>query len=186
MEAAVRFPGTGDRFLLVDVIDQSVTLNHIHERDRGSIRYFSVARYGRLPNFGAFDYSKTDPNIVALGLVSGSACLINLREDDKPSETIATFKLKQQRKCNSIALSTQNQLAVALDKTRSDVCLNIFDANADQNQEPVRRLCPAEVVSSVRFFPSQPQELVVAAQRSCIRLYDLRGTPISPDIRSLS
>lgn len=181
MEAAVRWSphstGNRERFLLVDVIDQSLTLNHVSSRSRRHLDYSAVAKYGRLPNFGAFDWSKTDESIVALGLVSGSACLVRLREDGHPSETVTTFKLKQQRKCNSVALSPRNWLAVALDKTRSDNCLNIFDANAEyqSTQEPVRRLCPAEVVSSVRFFPGQPHELVVAAQRAYIRLYDLRG-----------
>jgi hypothetical protein len=163
----------------VDVTDQSLTLNHVDDRDKDSkdVSYHTVARYGRLPNFGAFDWHKTDQSIVALGLVSGSACLVKLNEDDRPSETIATFKLKQQRKCNSIALSSQNWLAVALDKTRSDIGLNIFDANVEpqSNQETaIRKLCAAEVVSSVRWFASQPQELIVAAQRSSIRVYDLR------------
>lgn len=181
MEAAVRWSPHSisgrERFLLVDVIDQSLTLNHVHARSRTHVDYTTVAKYGRLPNFSAFDWSKSDESTVALGLVSGSACLVRLREDGHPSETTCTFRLKQQRKCNSVALSTRDLLAVALDKTRSDNCLNIFDANGDYqgNQEPVRKLCPAEVVSSVRFFPGQPQELVVAAQRAYIRLYDLRG-----------
>ncbi|EME50147.1 hypothetical protein DOTSEDRAFT_68868 [Dothistroma septosporum NZE10] len=177
MEAAVRWSpqSTGDRgrFLLVDVNDGSLTLNEVHSRRRHAVQYASVARVTRLPNFSAFDWSKTDASIVALGLVSGSACLVKLREDGRSSDTVATFKLKQQRKCNSIALNRMNWLAVALDKTRSDNCLNIYDAAA-AHSEPIRRLCPAEVVSSARFFPSQPEELVVAAQRSLIRLYDLR------------
>lgn len=116
MEAAVRWsphsvPGR-ERFLLVDVTDQSLTLNHVDGRNSKDVSYHTVARYGRLPNFGAFDWHKTDESIVALGLVSGSACLVKLNEGDRPSQTIATFKLKQQRKCNSVALSTQNWLAV--------------------------------------------------------------------------
>ncbi|KXT12750.1 hypothetical protein AC579_8900 [Pseudocercospora musae] len=179
MEAAVRWSpfSTSDRekFLLVDVTDQSISLNEVDHRNNASFQFHAVAKYGRLPNFGAFDWSKTDEQIVALGLVSGSACLIRLSEDERPSETVAIFKLKQQRKCNSIALSTENWLAVALDKTRSDNCLNIYDGTiGSSSQDPVRRLCPAEVVSSVRFFPGQPQELIVAAQRSYLRLYDLR------------
>lgn len=181
MEAAVRWSpfstGSRPRFLAVDVIDQSLTLNEITDKKSKDAKFKQVARYGRLPNFGAFDWSKRDESIIALGLVSGSACLAKLNESgDRPSETIATFKLRQQRKCNSIAISTQNWLAVALDRTRSDACLNIFDASGhESSSEPIRRLCPAEVVSSVRFSPSQPEEIIVAAQRSFIRLYDLRG-----------
>ncbi|CAK1354731.1 unnamed protein product [Cercospora beticola] len=183
MEAAVRWSPFASserpRFLLVDVIDQSVALHEITHWRRSAAGYKQLARYGRLPNFGAFDWSKTDESIVALGLVSGSACLVQLNHDGRESATLATFKLRQQRKCNSIALGPQNWLAVALDRTRSDACLNIFDAKAPQessSQEPLRRLCPAEVVSSVRFSPTRPDELIVAAQRSFIRLYDLRDS----------
>ncbi|KAM3415416.1 hypothetical protein BST61_g8941 [Cercospora zeina] len=178
MEAAVRWsplaPSERPRFLLVDVIDQSVALHQITQWRRSGVGSTQLARCGRLPNFGAFDWSKSDESIVALGLVSGSACLVQLHDDGRPAATLATFKLRQQRKCNSIAIGAQNWLAVALDRTRSDACLNIFDAKAPPTAEPLRRLCPAEVVSSVRFSPTRPHELIVAAQRSFIRLYDLR------------
>lgn len=181
MEAAVRWSphSTGDRrrFLVVDVADPSLTLNQVDALGKRDITYHAVARSGKVPNFGAFDWSKTNESVVALGLVSGSASLIKLQEDGKPSETVAQFRLKQQRKCNSIAFSSQDWLAVAVDKTRSDVCLFIYDINRGQTSsfEPIRRLCAAELVSSVRFFPSQPQELVATTQRQYIRLYDLRG-----------
>lgn len=177
MEAAVRWaPNAGDqeRFLIVDVSTQSLSLNRVTGRNQQSIEYENVARYERLSKFGAFDWSKRDESLVALGLVSGSACLVKLRSDGQDSEVAVTFKLKQERKCNSIALNTENWLAAGLDKTRSDWCLNIFDINQVTHAEPVRRLCSAEVVSSVRFFPRHPHELIVAVQRSFIRLYDLR------------
>jgi hypothetical protein len=185
MEAAVRWSphsnGDKKRFLLVDVAESSVTLNEIDARNldepKAKIPHHRVAHHGKLPNFAAFDWSRTDEHLVALGLVSGNASLVRLSENSEPSEVVTTFRIKQQRKCNSIAFSTENWLAVALDKTRSDVCLNIYDAGAapGNHNDPIRRLCPAELVSSVRFFPRQPQELVLAAQRSFIRLYDLRG-----------
>ena len=181
MEAAVRWSphstANRQRFLVVDVADPGLTLNEVDQRGRRSITYHAVSKSGKIQNFGAFDWSRTNESIVALGLVSGSANLVKLREDGKPAEIVAQFKLKQQRKCNSIAFSTQDWLAVAVDKTRSDVCLFIYDANRGQTHhlEPVRRLCAAEVVSSVKFFPSQPQEIVASTQRQYIRLYDLRG-----------
>ncbi|KAF2209413.1 hypothetical protein CERZMDRAFT_122194 [Cercospora zeae-maydis SCOH1-5] len=178
MEAAVRWSPFASseraRFLLVDVMDQSVALHQITHWRRSAAGSTQLARCGRLPNFGAFDWSKSDESIVALGLVSGSACLVQLHDDGRPAATLATFKLRQQRKCNSIAVGAQDWLAVALDRTRSDACLNIFDTKAPPTAEPLRRLCPAEVVSSVRFSPTRPHELIVAAQRSFIRLYDLR------------
>ena len=183
MEAAVRWSphSTGDRrrFLLVDVAESSLTLNQLDgdRSDGPKLQHHKVAHHGKLPNFAAFDWSKTDESLVAVGLVSGNASLVKLSESSEPSEVVTTFRIKQQRKCNSIAFNSENWLAVALDKTRSDVCLNIYDAagNSGAQSDPIRRLCPAELVSSVRFFPRQPQELVLAAQRSFIRLYDLRG-----------
>lgn len=181
MEAAIRWSphstGVRRRFLVVDVADPGLTLNEIDSLEKRCITYHSVAKSGKIHNFGAFDWSKTNEAIVGLGLVSGSANLIKLHDDGKPSETIAQFKLKQQRKCNSIAFNTQDWLAVAVDKTRSDICLFIYDTNRGPSNyfEPIRRLCAAEVVSSVRFFPSHPQEIVVSTQRQYIRLYDLRG-----------
>ena len=128
------------------------------------------------PISAAFDWSKTDESIVALGLGNGSANLVKLRSHDAGgSDTAATFKIKQQRKCNSVAFSTQDWLAVAVDKTRSDVCLFIYDTNrGEASTEPIRRLCAAELVSSVRFFAGRPQEIIAGTQRAFIRLYDLR------------
>lgn len=163
---------------MVDVTESSLTLNEVDDiRQKGFIDYRPVTRYSKLPNFSAFAWSPAQEPIVALGLVSGNAILIRLGEDKHASETVTTYKVKQQRKCNSVGFSTQGWLAVALDKTRSDVCLNIYDTNAESfgAAEPVRKLCAAELVSSVRFFPSQPQELIATTQRSFIRIYDLRG-----------
>ncbi|KAI7299191.1 WD40 repeat-like protein, partial [Hortaea werneckii] len=129
-------------------------------------------------------WSPVQESLVALGHVSGNASVVDLSNEKPRTEQPLTFKTKQQRKCNSVALSSQNWLAVALDKTRSDVCLNIYDV-ASEAQEPVRRLCPAELVSSVRFFPSQPQEVVATAQRSFIRLYDLRDRSSGSGTRNL-
>ncbi|KAK3701482.1 hypothetical protein LTR37_015456 [Vermiconidia calcicola] len=183
MEAAVRWSphSTGDRkrFLIVDVADPSLTLNEVDSLSKKDISYHPVSRSGRVNNFGAFDWSRTNETIIALGLVSGSANLIRLRQDGQPADTLTQFRIKQQRKCNSIAFSTEDWLAVAVDKTRSDICLFIYDAKREHGSsnspsEPVRRLCAAEVVSSVKFFPSQPMEIVASTQRQFIRLYDLR------------
>lgn len=179
MEAAVRWSphSTPDRrrFLVVDVADPNLTLNEVDSLSKKDLTYHAVSKSGRVSNFVAFDWSKTNESLIALGLVSGSASLIKLREGGKPADTIAQFKLKQQRKCNSIAFSAQDWLAVAVDRARSDVCLFIYDtARSPSSSEPVRRLCAAELVSSVRFFPSQPQEIVASTQRQFIRLYDLR------------
>ncbi|KAF2718300.1 hypothetical protein K431DRAFT_315076 [Polychaeton citri CBS 116435] len=189
MEAAIRWSqhpsNDTQRFLLVDTADSSLSLNQLQGLRKHKVSYSTIAKATKLPNFGAFDHSKTDENVVAIGQLSGNASLLRFGSEGKASELVKTYKVRQQRKCNSISLSSQNWLAVALEKIRSDVCLNIYDANDASIQEPVRRLCAAEVVSSVRFFPSQPQEIVAAAQRAFLRIYDLRdGSNTSPSLQT--
>ena len=166
------------RFLVVDVADPNLTLNEVDSLTKNEISYHAVSKSGKVSNFVAFDWSKTNESLIALGLVSGSASLIKLREDGRPADTVSQFKLKQQRKCNSLAFNAHDWLAVAVDRARSDVCLFIYDTARSQSSgmgnEPVRRLCAAELVSSVRFFPTQPQEVVASTQRQFIRIYDLR------------
>ncbi|WPG98622.1 Hypothetical protein R9X50_00141500 [Acrodontium crateriforme] len=180
METAIRWSPlstTGrQRFLTVDVVNPTLSLHEVDDIEDRAVSYDTVSTCEKLPNFGAFAWNPIDDSIVALGLVSGNACLVRLSDDKQSTGVINTFKIKQQRKCNSVAFSTQQMLAVALDKIRSDVCLNVYDASRGTSgyQDPVRRLCPAEVVSSVRFSPNQPHEIVAGVQRSFIRLYDIR------------
>lgn len=170
------------RFLVVDVANPSLTLNEVDSfpklREK-QLSYHTIARCSKLPSFTAFDWSKTNESIVALGLGNGNANLVKFGQanDAKPnSEVVAAFKIKQQRKCNSVAFNTQDWLALAVDKTRSDVCLFVFDTNrtGEASADPVRKLCAAELVSSVRFFPGRPQEIVAGVQRAFVRIYDLR------------
>ncbi|KAK5125313.1 hypothetical protein LTR85_000422 [Meristemomyces frigidus] len=173
MEAAIRSLPQSRRFLIADVAGSSLSLYEVDTLGRRDIQYHAVATTKKLNAFSALALHPLDGSTVALGFSSGDAGLIRFREDRQLSEINTTFRLKQQRKCNSVALSTQNWLAVGLDKTRSDVCLNIYDAASEQ-QEPVRRLCAAELVSSVRFFSGQPHELVASVHRAFVRIYDLR------------
>ena len=190
MEAAVRWSphSTPDRrrFLVADVADPSLTLNEVDELTRKKISYHAIARTGRVPVFNAFDWSRNDESIVALGLSTGVANIVKFRYDGQSSDTTVQYRLKQQRKCNSISFSAQDWLAVAVDRARSDICLFIYDVKRENagHSDTVRRLCAAETVSSVRFFPSQPQEIVASTQRQYIRLYDLRGMPTLTCVQS--
>ena len=189
MEVAIRWsPHSTDdqrRFLLVDIANPSVSLNEVDscpDHGKGRVNYHEVARHSKLPAFNAFDWSKTDESIVALGLANGSANLIRLQDHEfGGSAVLATYRIKQERKCNSIAFNSQNLLAVAVDRPRNDVGLLIYDTTRDESvTAPVRRLCAAELVSSVRFFPSTPNELVVGAARTLVRLHDLRDSHTGP------
>lgn len=183
MEAAIQLSphsnSSHGRFLLIDHADWTLSLNQLDSITRDKVHYRQITKASKLPHHAAsaFSWSPADKALIAIGGTSGETSLLRLNEDHRPPETVATFKVKQQRKCYSVAFSHQNWLAVALDKVRSDVCLNIFDINADLSTtaEPVRKLCAAEHVSSVCFFPSAPQELIATTQRAFVRIYDLRG-----------
>ncbi|GAM84816.1 hypothetical protein ANO11243_028170 [Dothideomycetidae sp. 11243] len=176
MEAAIRWaPGPNadtQRFLLVDVAGNSITLNESRTEQNGDLSSERVARYDKVPNFTAFDWSKADSSLLALGLSSGDASLISINADNHTISQLRLFPIRTQRKANSVAFNVGRLLAVGLDRVRNDHCLNIFDV--DVGKEPHTKLCTGEAVSSVRFFPNHPQEVVAAVARSTIRLYDLR------------
>ncbi|QIW95509.1 hypothetical protein AMS68_001027 [Peltaster fructicola] len=177
MDAAIRWsphtPHDAAEFLLLDILNSGLSLHQFVATDGGTVESKEIASYKKLSNFSAFDWSKTTARVISLGHVSGTASLLKLNLGSDTPETLVTYKAKQQRRCNTTALNTQNWLAVGLDKTRTDLSLNIYDA-ASTAIEPVRKLCPAEFISSVRFFTNQPQEVLAGSQRAFIRLYDLR------------
>ncbi|GAB7353095.1 hypothetical protein MBLNU459_g3638t1 [Dothideomycetes sp. NU459] len=180
MEAAIRWSplSTDDqkRFLLVDVAGNALTLYGAARLKQHDFQYSPIARRDRVPNFTAFDWSKSDDSLVALGLSSGNASLVRIDSGTSQYVALQSFPIKTQRKCNTIAFNTQNLLATGLDRVRHDHCLTVYDIN---DAETHSRLCVSEAVTSIRFFPSQPQELLAAVSRQTIRLYDLRDPTTS-------
>lgn len=184
MEAAIRWsphstPAT-PRFLIVDVAGNRLRLCQVVDTKNGKISYKQISQRDKLPNFTAFDWSKTDESFVAVGSASGEANLVQVdSERSSQSQFIYSFPIRNQRKCNSIAFSTNNVLATGLDRVRNDFCMNIYDLNAGSptlQAEPYRKLASSEAVFSVKFLPSDPNLLIAGVARQCIRLYDLRGT----------
>jgi len=177
MEAAIRWsPGSTtdtNQYLLVDVAGNSISLNEAEVTARSKLTTRTVARYDKVPSFTAFDWSRADTSLLALGLSSGDASLVKIGPGQKSITPLRVFPIRTQRKCNSITFNSQGLLAVGLDRVRNDHCLTVYDVN--EGKEAQSRLCTGEAVSSVRFFPSQPQELVAAVARSSLRLFDLRG-----------
>lgn len=175
MEAAIRWSplSTPDdsRFLLADVAGNALTLYQSQSLNRNDFQYKPVARREKVNNFTAFDWSRTDDSLVALGLSSGNAELHRF-DHSASSDPVALFNIKTQRRCNTIAFNTQNLLAVGLDRVRHDNCLTVYDI---ESNEAYSRLCVSEAVTSLRFFPNHPQQMLAAVSRQTIRLYDLRG-----------
>ncbi|KAF4551066.1 Hypothetical protein D9617_14g075220 [Elsinoe fawcettii] len=176
MEAAIRWAPSplenAHRYLIVDVAGNSITLNESRADNTGGLQSERIARYDKVPNFTAFDWSKADTSLLALGLSSGESSLVKIDSEQRSIQPILTLPRGTQRKCNSITFNPDKLLAVGLDRVRNDHCLNIYDVHG--GKEPYSKLCIGEAVSSVRFFPSRPQEIVAAVARQTLRLYDLR------------
>ncbi|KAF2431975.1 hypothetical protein EJ08DRAFT_669597 [Tothia fuscella] len=185
MEAAIRWsphatPESPD-FLIVDVVGNRLKLCQVESLQSKSVKYKQISQRDHLPNYTAFDWSKTDPYFVAIGAASGEANLVRIDpERSQNEENIWSFPIRHQRKCNSIAFSAKNYLATGLDKVRTDWCMNIYDLSvigaqgSRQQQDPIRKLATSEPISSIKFFNSQPDTLVCGVRSACIRIFDLR------------
>lgn len=175
MEAAVRWSPLSNhgyqRFLLADVTGNSLTLFRADSLTAHNLHYTPIAQRTNLQNFTAFDWSRTDPSLVALAFSTGEASVVSIDPEHAQDDALHNFTIKTQRKCNTITFSPNNLLAIGLDRVRHDHCLTVYDLNA---KEPHTKLCVSEAVTSVKFFPTHPLELLAAVSRQTIRLYDLR------------
>jgi WD40 repeat protein len=182
MEAAIRWSPhstqSNPRFLIIDVAGNRLRLCQIDNLTKNKVNYRQICIRDKLPNYTAFDWSKKDPGLVAIGSASGEAHLVSLDPDRPDTEFVHAFPIRHQRKCNSIAFSKNNLLATGLDRVRNDVCLNIYDLNDSRvtsKDEPYKKLASSEAISSIKFFAGQPETLVAGVSRQYVRIYDLRG-----------
>ncbi|KAH9861293.1 hypothetical protein IAQ61_011030 [Plenodomus lingam] len=183
MEAAIRWSPHSTRedprFLIIDVAGNRLRLCQIDSFAKAKVSYRQICIRDKLPNYTAFDWSKKDPSIVAIGSASGEATLVTLDPDKPDTDYTHSFSIRHQRKCNSIAFSSKNLLATGLDRVRNDVCLNIYDINDSRftsRDEPYKKLASSEAVSSIKFFNGQPDTLVAGVSRQYLRIYDLRDS----------
>ncbi|KAL9070572.1 MAG: hypothetical protein Q9157_005759 [Trypethelium eluteriae] len=184
MEAAIRWsPHAKEadlQFLIIDVAGNRLELNRINKFISGdTIEYSTEARREKLPNFTAFDWSKTHGTLVGIGSASGEAILLDLSGDDPEAPFVQSFPIRHQRKCNSIAFSHENLLATGLDRVRNDFCMNIYDVHqsslrSGEPQEPYQKLSSSEAITSIKFCNGYSQTLLAGVARQCIRFYDLR------------
>ncbi|EOD51122.1 putative ubiquitin-protein ligase e3 protein [Neofusicoccum parvum UCRNP2] len=182
MEAAIRWSPHSQQqsphFIVVDVAGNRLRLCEVEHVYKSTVRWKQLAARDKLPNFTAFDWSKTHEHFVAIGSASGEASLLEIDAARPNSDLTQSFPIKHQRKCNSIAFSTSNLLATGLDRVRNDFCMNIYDLNVGSftaQQEPYKKLASSEAITSIKFFPGHPQTLVAGVSRQCIRIYDLRA-----------
>ncbi|KAF2455962.1 hypothetical protein BDY21DRAFT_380496 [Lineolata rhizophorae] len=183
MEAAVRWSphstNAAQRFLVVDVAGNRLRLGEIERFDGSRVKYKQLAQRSDLPNFTAFDWSKTQESFVGIGSASGEAILLEIDGDKPQADRTQSFPIKHQRKCNSIAFSSRNWLATGLDRVRNDFCMNIYDLGqgiSSAPQEPFRKLATSEAITSIKFLSREPETLITGVSRQCVRIYDLRDS----------
>jgi hypothetical protein len=157
---------------------QLCTLTTLKLSPSGPVEYKVLCQRDKLPNFSAFDFSRTDPYVVGLGGFAGEPSVVQLHPDRaRDGDSIASFPVKAQRKGNSIAFGGGGALAIGLDRVRNDWGMYVFDVNGPATPataEPVRKLGFSEGVTSIKFFARQPQLALAGVQRQAIRLHDLR------------
>lgn len=155
---------------------------------RGRFDYSKISRHDDFPPLTTYDWSPTNPGLLAVGTGTG---IVNLLKIDDNSNAFAELGLKMTRTCQAVAFNTTGLLAVGLDRVRMDQSLHIWDVNRlpsiDKSQprgfskdlggmaEPRQRLEPSVSISSIKFFEDSPQTLVAGIKSQGLRIHDLRG-----------
>lgn len=114
--------------------------------------------------------------LVCAGLLSGSALLFNIRND----ETAIKIRPKHSRPCNAVSFNSNGLLAIGLDKVRSDNCLQIWSIDRISQTEKeapktaTYSFLPSDVISSLAFVPEMPSSLICGSYKF-LREFDLRS-----------
>lgn len=186
METAIRWSPSSttsdQRFLIADVNGRAFKHCKVEKYDGKNLQYEIISTHRMVPAFRAFDWSPQDEAIVAVGQWSGEATV--LRIDDQ-SQSLS-LPIKHQRLCNAVTFSRTGLLATGLERVRNDFCLNVWDINQRPltksstsssgrlSIDPVRKLASSEAITSIKFFPNQPNVLVCGVKGASVRIYDTR------------
>ncbi len=104
----------------------------------------------------------------AVGLLNGSTVVFDILNPSAPN---LVLRAKHSRPCNDVAFNSGCLLAAGLDKVRSDTSLHIWDitryidSRSTQIIKPTYSYLPSEVVSSIRFLPQSPTNLIVGSYK---------------------
>ncbi len=195
METAIRWSPSStlsdQRFLIVDVKDRYFKRCKVKQYDGKTFQHETSSTYSKVPGFRAFDWAPHDESLVAVGSWSGEVTVLHI-DGSSPNTSLPA---KRQRLCNAVAFSRTGLLAAGLEGIRNDFCLNIWDVNqrhatisspgsgsAKQFVEPYRKFASSEAISSIKFFPGQPDVFVTGIKGKGVRIYDLRENSGNPSL----
>ena len=191
METAIRWSTSSDlnsqRFLFAEVLGRAFSFGSItsYKPSSTGLTYELSPAFRQVPPYRAFDWAPFNESLIAVGTSGGEATLLNL--DD--ANLNVYHRPRSHRPCNAVAFGNRGLLASGLERSRSDASLYVWDAlsatSAPQNGisglhgsnghlEPLRKLAIGEAVSSIKFFGSQPDVMVVGIKGVGIRCYDTR------------
>ncbi len=175
-----------DSFVHINLQHRVVQLyeptGHAHNR---RFDYDKISRHDDFPPLTTYDWSPTNPGLLAVGTGTG---IVNLLRIDDGSNAFVELGLKMARTCQAVSFNTTGLLAVGLDRVRMDQSLQIWDLNHLSTfekkglptdfpglAEPQTRLEPSVSISSIKFFEDSPQTLVAGIKGQGLRIHDLRG-----------
>lgn len=182
-----------DSFLHINLQHRVVQLYEPtgHAR-KGRFDYEKLSRHDDFPPLTTYDWSPTNPGLLAVGTGTG---IVNLLRIDDGSNAFVELGLKMTRTCQAVAFNTTGLLAVGLDRVRMDQSLHIWDVNRLSSigkthgkglpqdlagmSDPKNRLEPSVSISSIKFFEDSPQTLVAGIKAQGLRIHDLRGMSIN-------
>ena len=195
MESIIRWSPNSSpdeqRFLIAEE-GKALKFNRIRRLENGKVVAEEISKRTNTQAVRTFDWSSRNEDLVAIGQWTGATTIYSL-QSRFPDLTIPQ---RAQRQCNSVAFSSKLYLATGIERVRNDFSLSVYDLNQGtlgrlasssgrtvQPPEPIRKLGTAESVTSLKFFPQQPDLLVAGIRGSCVRVYDLRDSSHSPALQ---
>lgn len=176
METAIRWSSTSRRgFLLADTVGNRLQHCEVTSASGTQVEHRIVAEQDTLPAFTAFDWCRTNNNLVAIGTDS-STRIIALDTPAGTPSTVQKWSNKHSRQTNSIAWNSAGQVACGLDRNRLEGGVLVYDTgNVALNSPPLVSFAHGEAVSSIKFGPDDPNLLLCGTPLKGLRLFDIRG-----------
>ncbi|KAL1442836.1 hypothetical protein MTO96_030611 [Rhipicephalus appendiculatus] len=118
--------------------------------------------------------------LLAVGQDTGKVNLVSFGRTFHDQEWASReFVPKQPRRCNMVAWNpvNYNLLATCLDKHKGDHCIHVWDVQ-NAGSRPVE-LGYSDSAQSLSWFCQSPMTFVSGMNNKQLRIYDMRGQPIS-------